>query len=127
MAVIYSGVAILVYFTEEDKSSILGLGGVFLFLIVLFISIQNSTSFLIKENVLVCRMLFFKKTIDISSIRSIENSNGLYVGWKMNTAWHCIVIKYNKYDELLISPMNEKQFVNTLIQLNPEINDKTTS
>ena len=127
MAVIYSGVAILVYFTEEDKSSILGLGGVFLFLIVLFISIQNSTSFLIKENVLVCRMLFFKKTIDISSIRSIENSNGLYVGWKMNTAWHCIVIKYNKYDELLISPMNEKQFINSLIQINPEINDKTTS
>jgi hypothetical protein len=28
----------------------------------------------------------------------------------MSTAWKCLVLRYNKYDELLISPQNEVAF-----------------
>jgi hypothetical protein len=53
----------------------------------------------------------FKKRIAYSSLRSIEPANGFYAGWKMSTAWKCLVIHYNKYDELLISPENETLFI----------------
>ncbi len=127
VGVIYSAVAVYVLIEEEDHSSIYGLGLVFFFLMLLFLVIQKTTSYRIdSENKLICKMLFLKKIISISEIKSIEDSNGLYVGWKMNTSWKCLVVKYNKYDELLISPAEEFEFIQALLKLNPLINVKST-
>ena len=127
VGVIYSAVAVYVLIEEEDHSSIYGLGLVFFLLMLLFWVIQKTTSYRIdSEDKLICKMLFFKKTISISTIKSIEDSNGLYVGWKMNTSWKCLVVKYNKYDELLISPAQESEFIKTLLELNPTIHVKST-
>lgn len=119
---------VYVLIEEEDHSSIYGLGMVFFLLMLIFWVIQKTTSYRIdNEKKLICKMLFLKKTISISEIRSIEDSNGLYVGWKMNTSWKCLVIKYNKYDELLISPAQESEFIRTLLKLNPTIHVKSAS
>ena len=127
VGVIYSAVAVYVLIEEEDQSSIYGLGLVFFLLMLLFWVIQKTTSYRIdSEDKLICKMLFFKKTISISTIKSIEDSNGLYVGWKMNTSWKCLVVKYNKYDELLISPAQESEFIKTILELNPTIHVKST-
>lgn len=127
VGVIYSAVAVYVLIEEEDHSSIFGLGLVFFLLMLLFLVIQKTTSYRIdSENKLICKMLFLKKIISISEIKSIEDSNGLYVGWKMNTSWKCLVVKYNKYDELLISPAEEFEFIQALLKLNPLINVKST-
>lgn len=127
VGVIYSAVAVYVLIEEEDHSSIYGLGLVFFLLMLLFWVIQKTTSYRIdSEDKLICKMLFLKKTISISTIKSIEDSNGLYVGWKMNTSWKCLVVKYNKYDELLISPAQESEFIKTLLELNPTIHVKST-
>ncbi len=127
VGVIYSAVAVYVLIEEEDHSSIYGLGLVFFLLMLLFLVIQKTTSYRIdSENKLICKMLFLKKIISISEIKSIEDSNGLYVGWKMNTSWKCLVVKYNKYDELLISPTEEFEFIQALLKLNPLINVKST-
>jgi hypothetical protein len=127
VGVIYSAVAVYVLIEEEDHSSIYGLGLVFFFLMLLFLVIQKTTYYRIdSENKLICKMLFLKKIISISEIKSIEDSNGLYVGWKMNTSWKCLVVKYNKYDELLISPAEESEFIQALLKLNPLINVKST-
>lgn len=127
VGVIYSAVAVYVLIEEEDHSSIYGLGLVFFLLMLLFWVIQKTTSYRIdSEDKLICKMLFLKKTISISTIKSIEDSNGLYVGWKMNTAWKCLVVKYNKYDELLISPAQESEFIKTILELNPTIHVKST-
>jgi hypothetical protein len=127
VGVIYSAVAVYVLIEEEDHSSIYGLGLVFFLLMLLFLVIQKTTSYRIdSENKLICKMLFLKKIISISEIKSIEDSNGLYVGWKMNTSWKCLVVKYNKYDELLISPAEEFEFIQALLKLNPLINVKST-
>ncbi|MFM8243560.1 MAG: PH domain-containing protein [Crocinitomicaceae bacterium] len=124
---IYSAVAVYVLIEEEDHSSIYGLGLIFFLLMLLFLVIQKTTSYRIdSENKLICKMLFLKKIISISEIKSIEDSNGLYVGWKMNTSWKCLVVKYNKYDELLISPSEESEFIQTLLKLNPLIHVKST-
>jgi hypothetical protein len=53
----------------------------------------------------------FKKRIYYTTFNKLELSNGFYAGWKMSTAWKCIVVHYNKYDELLISPENETAFI----------------
>ena len=66
-------------------------------------------------------MLFFKKQIPIQTIRKIERANGLYVGWKMNTSWKCLIVHYNKYDELLISPEKESEFIREITRLNTTI------
>lgn len=127
VGVIYSAVAVYVLIEEEDHSSIFGLGLVFFLLMLLFLVIQKTTYYRIdSENRLICKMLFLKKIISISEIKSIEDSNGLYVGWKMNTSWKCLVVKYNKYDELLISPAEEFEFIQALLKLNPLINVKST-
>jgi hypothetical protein len=84
--------------------------------------IQRSTFYEIRDKEdLICKMLFFKKQIPIQTIRKIERSNGLYVGWKMNTSWKCLVVHYNKYDELLISPENETEFIREITRLNNSI------
>ena len=127
VGVIYSAVAVYVLIEEEDHSSIYGLGLVFFFLMLLFLVLQKTTYYRIdSENRLICKMLFLKKIISISEIKSIEDSNSLYVGWKMNTAWNCLVVKYNTYDELLISPAEESEFIKTLLKLNPTIHVKST-
>jgi hypothetical protein len=51
-----------------------------------------------------------KKRIYYCTFNKLEPANGLYAGWKMSTAWKCLVLRYNKYDELLISPQNEVAF-----------------
>jgi hypothetical protein len=56
-------------------------------------------------------MYYFKKTIPISAIRRFEKSNGFYAGLKMSTAYKCLIMHYNTYDELLISPENEELFI----------------
>jgi hypothetical protein len=38
----------------------------------------------------------------------------------MSTTWKCIVIHYNKYDELLISPENEAAFIKLFNQKKPQ-------
>jgi hypothetical protein len=55
--------------------------------------------------------LIFTKKIPYSSIRKVEKQQGIYAGIKFSTAWKGLVVHYNKYDELLISPDNEEIFL----------------
>jgi hypothetical protein len=127
VALIYGGVSLIILFTEDDLNALYGLAIVFCLLTFLFWLIQKTTSYRIGNHEIICRMLFLKKSIPINSIRSIEKANGMYVGRKMNTAWKCIIVKYNTYDELLISPDEELRFIETLLAINPKIYVKTTS
>ena len=109
---VFTGVGVLSYFTESDTTSLYGLGSIWLMLSILIVWIlPKTTRYTFLDDHLLCQSLGFKKRIAYSSLRSIEPANGLYAGWKMSTAWKCIVIHYNKYDELLISPENEEMFI----------------
>jgi hypothetical protein len=41
----------------------------------------------------------------------VEKQTSLFAGWKISTAYKGVIITYNKYDELLISPENEEKFL----------------
>ena len=80
---------------------------------ILFYLIVKSTYYtFIDDETLVCQTMYvFKKTIPVTSIRRFEKATGLYAGIKMSTSWKCLIMHYNKYDELLISPENEELFI----------------
>jgi hypothetical protein len=101
----YGGICALIYWQEKDLTPIYLLGSVWLLLGILsYTFVDNET--------LVCQtMCFFKKTIPIQSIRKFEKANGFYAGWKMSTSWNCLVMHYQTYEELLISPENEELFI----------------
>ena len=109
----YGGIFALIFWQEHELSPLYILGSIWLLLGLLFYFIVRSTYYtFVDDNTLVCQtMIFFKKRIDISSIRKFEKANGFYAGWKMSTSWKCIVMHYNTYEELLISPENEELFI----------------
>lgn len=108
----YAGVGTLIYFSEGKTEAFIGLGLVWVFLCLFIIWIlPKSTRYTFLEEDLLCQTLCFKKRIPYASLRKVEAANGLYAGWKMSTAWKCLVVHYNKYDELLISPENEDAFI----------------
>lgn len=109
----YGSICGLIYWQEKDLTPIFILGGTWLLLGILFYLIVKSTYYtFINDETLVCQTMYvFKKTIPVTSIRKFEKATGLYAGIKMNTSWKCLIIHYNKYDELLISPENEELFI----------------
>jgi hypothetical protein len=109
--VLYSGISSYSVIYENDYSVIWPFSIVLIFIGFLFFLIVKTTYYVFQENELVCYSLFFKRVIAYSSIRKVEKQKGLYAGLKMSTAWKGIVVHYNKYDELLISPEPEEEFI----------------
>ena len=66
---------------------------------------------MLEKEELICKSLFFTKTIPYSEIRKVEKQVGFYAGIKFSTAWKGLIVHYNKYDELLISPEQEDEFI----------------
>lgn len=89
---------------------------VFAFIVYMFFF----TVYIIEGNKLKVKSGFITfKTIDINQIKEISKTNSL------NSApapsFDRIEVKYGKFDEILLSPKNKYDFVNNLIQINPEI------
>lgn len=109
---IYLGVGSLVYFPKGDTSGFFGLVIIWLFLAAFLLWIlPKTTHYTFLEDHLLCQSVGFKKKIYYASFKKLEPSNGLYAGWKMSTAWSCLILHYNKYDELLISPHDQAAFI----------------
>jgi hypothetical protein len=108
---IYLGVGLLIYLPKGDPSGFYGLAIVWLFLaLFLLLILPKTTHYTFLEDHLLCQSMGFKKRIFYNTFNKLEPSNGLYAGWKMSTAWNCLILRYNKYDELLISPEDQTAF-----------------
>ena len=61
--------------------------------------------------------------IDIFNINSIEQQKGWFVNATMKPALGSkgFIIKYNKFDDIYVSPRDKKRFVEALLDLNPQI------
>ncbi len=70
----------------------------------------------------------FKDKIDIAKINNIEYHKGIYVPtiWKPALSHIGLIITYNKYDDIYISPKKQQEFITTLQHLNPNITLKDT-
>ena len=108
---LYSGISLFTIIYEDDYSVIWVFLIVLTFLALLFISIYKTTYFRLDQHNLFYKCLIFKKEIPYSAIKKVEKQQGIYAGVKFSTAWKGIIVHYNKYDELLISPENEEIFI----------------
>ncbi len=113
---LYLGISIFSIIYDNDYSVIWVFSIVLILLAFLFISIYKTTYFRLEEDYLFCRSLVFTKRIPYSSIRKVEKQKGIYAGIKFSTAWKGLVVHYNKYDELLISPENEELFLEKITE-----------
>jgi hypothetical protein len=83
-------------------------------ILLFFIGSALTTKFSITSTDLICETFFLKKKIPLNSIRKVEKQIGLFAGWKISTAYKGVIIHYNKYDELLISPDKEQIFISEI-------------
>ena len=112
--VLYSIISCISITTENDYAVLIPLSIVLLLLAILFIGLIKTTYFILVEDKLICRSLVFRREIPYKNIRKVEKQNGIYAGIKFSTTWKGLIVSYNKYDELLISPENEEKFIEEL-------------
>jgi hypothetical protein len=109
---IYFGVTVFSILLEDDYKIIWPFSVVLILLGLLLIAISKTTYFVLTKDKLICKSLFLKKEILFNSIRSIERYKGfIFTDQKMSTSRKGLIIHYNKYDEIFISPQNEDTFI----------------
>ncbi len=63
----------------------------------------------------------FKGQISIDRITEIVKGKTIWVGFKPATAKNGLVIKYDKFNEIYISPKTNETFISKILELNKEI------
>ena len=91
--------------------------------IIFFITILFNTNYTIQNEELLCKSSVFRSKIKIKNIRKIEHHKGIIVPviWKLGLSHIGIIITYNKYDDIYISPENTAHFIKDLLAINPNI------
>lgn len=81
------------------------------------------TEYSIDKNNLHCKSGPFQKTIPIANIKKIKHHNGIIVPVTFKPALSHIglIITYNYYDDIYISPENESDFLEMLLKTNSNI------
>ena len=97
----------------------LGLVGV----VGLIFILSKTTQYIINENQLIVKSTWIvNERIDISKITKIEKSNSILSSPALSL--DRLLVRYNKYDEVLISPKEKIEFINELLKINPAIEIK---
>ena len=74
-----------------------------------------------KENGLTYRSGPFNGKISIDRITEIIKRKTLWVGFRPATSRHGLVIKYDEYNEIYISPKTNESFIEKILELNKNI------
>ena len=106
---------------NEDRNDLVFFQVFFIGLAFFFYVLKRTTNYTFKKDVLYCRSVIFHKSLPYSSIRKIEVGTKLYGGIKFSTSLRGLIIHYNKFDDLFISPENPELFIEKLVALNPSI------
>lgn len=95
---------------------LLGLGVV----VGLIFVFSKTTRYIINENQLIVKSTWIvNERIDISKITKIEKSNSILSSPALSL--DRLRIRYNKYDEVLISPKEKKAFIDEVLKINPNV------
>ena len=113
--------AIFLAKSNDNGKDILFFQVFFIGIAFFFYILKQTTDYTFKKDVLYCRSAIFHKSLPYSSIRKIEVGTTLYAGLKFSTSLHGLIIHYNKFDDLFVSPENPELFMEKLIALNPSI------
>lgn len=97
--------------------------GINILSLLLLASIALKTEYKIKNNWLYWQSGPFYGKIDIKRIQKIQHHNGIFVPtvWKPALSQIGLIITYNKFDDIYISPAKETEFIESLLKINPLI------
>lgn len=117
---------LIVVFIEKPKAeapSIYIFNFIMISIIVTLIWILLDTKYSIKEEVISFNSGPFRGKININSIRKIEHHSGLIVPVTYKPALDTkgLIIHYNSFDDIYISPKDEEVFLEELLKINPKI------
>ena len=86
-----------------------------------FIWMWYDTYYVIDNDQLFYKSALVKGYVDINTIVKIIKNKKLASGNRPALSTKGIIIKYNKYDEIFVSPQNIDQFIEALKAINPNI------
>lgn len=91
----------------------------------LFAWLWFSTFYIIKGNLLIAKFGLFNWKVSINEISFIRlNQRTIGGTWKLTRSWKCIEIHYKKSRSIFISPVNERLFLDQLLEINNTIEIK---
>lgn len=89
--------------------------------VIMLAGVLFQTDYRIEADTLYYRSGFFRGKVSISSIRKIERNHTLWAGYKAAAATRGLVIHYNRFDDLYVTPEAEAEFLQALREINPRI------
>src|SRR5690606_3784778 len=114
-----------IFFTWWSNTQIFGFN---LWLTILLLSIIGiiiwtikDTYYILTEKELKFKSGFLKGSIKTESIKELEVNKTMWVGIKPATAKRGVIVKYNQFDQIYISPRDNEEFVKELLKIKPEI------
>lgn len=114
-----------IFFTWWSNTQIFGFN---LWLTILLLSIIGiiiwtikDTFYILTEKELKFKSGFLSGSIKTESIKELEVNKTMWVGIKPATAKRGVIVKYNQFDQIYISPRDNEEFVKELLKIKPEI------
>lgn len=132
---VYLGVIILLLllttpaFFEATIAPLLVIGLIDSIIIIFLIWIYKTTHYTLKDETLFWKSGPFYGKIKVHSITKIAHHNGIIVPtiWKPALSHIGLIVTYNKFDDIYISPEKSEEFLAELIRINPNITIKNTA
>lgn len=125
MWIIAIGLLVVVFIKKPDaqEPSIYIFYAIMISIVIAFMWILLDTKYSIKENNIFYNSGPFRGTIAIESIRKIEHHSGIIVPVTFKPALNTkgLIIHYNSFDDIYISPNQEELFLEELLKINPNI------
>lgn len=124
--VVFGSIALLASIVVEILMGDLGwvdstLLSLLLLIMIFILWIFFDTSYKLNENSFSYRSGPLKGSIEINRINEVIKGKTMWVGYKPATAQKGLIIKYEKFNEIYISPKTNDLFIAKLLELNSEI------
>lgn len=111
---------LITLFEGTMEGILIGLGSSML-LLGFFSWLWFGTWYKISEGKLIIRSGPAGSEIPVNRIRKIEKNTTLWGGWRPALGTKGLIIRYNTYDEVYISPVQSEEFLAALLEHNPGI------
>jgi hypothetical protein len=120
-----TGLFIVIFIKKPDaqEPSIYIFNVIVILIVISLIWILLDTKYILKENKIFYNSGPFRGTIAIENIRKIQHHSGIIVPVTFKPALNTkgLIIHYNSFDDIYISPKKEDLFLEELLKVNPNI------
>jgi len=119
------GLLIVVFIKKPDaqEPSIYIFNAIMITIVLALVWILLDTKYILKENKIFYNSGPFRGSIAIDSIKKITHHSGIIVPVTFKPALNTkgLIIHYNRFDDIYISPKKEDLFLEELLKVNPNI------